>query len=636
MQSALDLVAQRSGCHRRAWIVRATSVTALVTLFAPLARAATYTWTNPGSDFYTNSANWDLAAVPGNADTAIMASGGTAIIDATMSNLLTSMWLGGLDGSAGNVTMTGGNLSMSNTAGTTAFLPGYGQNSSGTFTLNGGTLTVARPSTGNKFFQDSFQPGQTIGATGTVTVNNGTVNILGGLELGIDGAAIINVTGGTLMDNGWFTIGKGTSQGTGSGTVNLSGGTIYALKNPSTDSRIRLQFGAANVSIPGTLNVSAGTLYCPMIQFCANNTPGTATLNFSGGAIYVGEGGITSGNAAGGGSVRVITVSGGTFGTVFMDPNTSGQTGLSSVHVGGPGTNWTWTSANMPAVNLTTSPGSGTVTFAPDAGKTITLNNVWDGPGAMAITGPGTVVFGATNTYTGSTTVSGGTLQLNLNQPSTLISGTVVGSSAILSLAAAETGSPIGAATFNSGSTLAMNTGAQITDSTLTLPSGVALAFVANNTQNFPNNVAGAGNVVATMSGNGIEVVSGNLGHSGSTTVTSGIMDIAGTLNSSTGVLVTNTGTLAGGGTIGVPVVISSTNSATAAHLRMGSSPMNVPGTLTVNNNLTLGAGSEMDVKLGTATTTGSGVNDLLVVQGNLTINSNAFLNVLPMQQLSV
>jgi hypothetical protein len=55
-----------------------------------------------------------------------------------------------------------------------------------------------------------------------------------------------------------------------------------------------------------------------------------------------------------------------------------------------------------------------------------------------------------------------------------------------------------------------------------------------------------------------------------------------------------------------------------------------------VNNNLTLGAGTEMDVKLGTATTMGSGVNDLLVVQGNLTINSNAFLNVLPMQALSV
>src|SRR5258706_2911875 len=211
MNTPLNIVIQRGGCRTRAAIVGGMSVIALVTLFAPVARAATYTWTNPGSDYYTNSANWDQAAVPGSADTALMASGGTALIDSTMSNLLTSMLLGGLDGSAGSVTMTGGNLLITNTTGTTGFLPGYGQNSSGTFTLNGGTLTVARPSTGNKYFQDSFQPGQTIGSTGTVTVNNGTLNILCGLELGIDGAGIITLNGGTLMDNGWITIGIGTS-----------------------------------------------------------------------------------------------------------------------------------------------------------------------------------------------------------------------------------------------------------------------------------------------------------------------------------------------------------------------------------------------------------------------------------------
>ncbi|HSU55679.1 MAG TPA: autotransporter-associated beta strand repeat-containing protein, partial [Candidatus Dormibacteraeota bacterium] len=58
------------------------------------------------------------------------------------------------------------------------------------------------------------------------------------------------------------------------------------------------------------------------------------------------------------------------------------------------------------------------------------------------------------------------------------------------------------------------------------------------------------------------------------------------------------------------------------------------PDTLTVTN-LTLGAGSEFDVKLGSSTTVGSGANDLLVVRGNLTINPNAFVNVLPMQGLA-
>ncbi len=79
--------------------------------------------------------------------------------------------------------------------------------------------------------------------------------------------------------------------------------------------------------------------------------------------------------------------------------------------------------------------------------------------------------------------------------------------------------------------------------------------------------------------------------------------------------VVTNTGTLAGNGLIGAPITIASTNGPTAAHLRMGLSPLNIPDTLTVSN-LTLGAGSELDIKLGAATTVGSGVNDLLVVKG--------------------
>src|SRR5436309_12739916 len=101
MNTSPNIVAQRAGSRTRAATVGGISVIVLIMIFATVARAATYTWTNPGSDSYTNSANWDLNAVPGSADTALMASGGTALIDSTMSNLLTSMLLGGVDGSAG-------------------------------------------------------------------------------------------------------------------------------------------------------------------------------------------------------------------------------------------------------------------------------------------------------------------------------------------------------------------------------------------------------------------------------------------------------------------------------------------------------------------------------------------------------
>jgi autotransporter-associated beta strand protein len=310
--------------------------------------------------------------------------------------------------------------------------------------------------------------------------------------------------------------------------------------------------------------------------------------------------------------------------------NTNGQGGLSTVLA--DGTNWTWTSANMPTINLNTSPGPGNVTFAPETTRTITLNAPFAGAGGMTIAGPGTVVFGGTNTYTGATTVSsGGTLQLNVAEPASFFSGVVVNSGGTLAIASAQT-SAIGA--LNGGGTLQMNNNAQLPDATLPLPSGITLKFNANNLQLFTNNVSGAGNVVSTLSGNGIEVVTGNLGHTGTTIISNGIVVIGGSLNNSSAVIVTNTGTLAGNGLIGAPITVASPNGLTAAHFRIGISPLNVPDTLTVSN-LTLGAGSELDVKLGASTTVGGGVNDLLVVQGNLTINPNAFVNVLPMQGLT-
>src|SRR5229473_4203401 len=65
-------------------------------LAAQVACATTYTWTNTGTANYNVPANWDLNAVPGIADTAIMAAGGTALVDNTMTPLLTSLLMGGL------------------------------------------------------------------------------------------------------------------------------------------------------------------------------------------------------------------------------------------------------------------------------------------------------------------------------------------------------------------------------------------------------------------------------------------------------------------------------------------------------------------------------------------------------------
>jgi autotransporter-associated beta strand protein len=266
---------------------------------------------------------------------------------------------------------------------------------------------------------------------------------------------------------------------------------VYVLKNGgSGEAGLRILQLAANA----TANLSGGTLYCATISLGNAASAGTGTLNVSGGNIYVGNGGVVANaNAT---SIKVINISGGIFRTVNLGPNTTGQDGLASVLSGG--TNWTWSSANMPTINLSTSPGSGIVTFAPETTRTITLSAPWAGAGGMAIAGPGTVIFGASNSYSGATTVSGGTLQLNVGQGASVISGLVVNSGATLALNSAQTSAPLGAA-LNGGSTLVMNNSAQIVDATLSLLNGTKLQFNASNTQLFTNKVSGAGNVVSTM-----------------------------------------------------------------------------------------------------------------------------------------
>jgi autotransporter-associated beta strand protein len=548
-----------------------------------------YFW-QVGTDVFTDPNAWTPTGVPSTTnDFADVSNDGTVNFNAGTTNALGALTLGGAFG-AGNFVMNGGELDITNisTSGTYSglfFMPGNAGN--GTFTLNGGVVNVARPSNGNAYYQDGIKPANVVGSTGTIAVNNGTLNMWSGLELATAGNGSLNVSGGTVVANGWFTIGAGGNTAA-VGTFNLTGGTVYVLRNFGNSSGAS---GNAGVRITlnncsGTVNISGGTIYAQRISLGNQNNAGTSILNVSGGDIYLGDTGVVCGTANAS-QIKFINLSGGNFRSVLMDQNSTGQMGLSSVYTNGPGTNWTWTSANLPAVNLTNSPGLGVVSFIPSAGKTITLSAVFSGVGGLKFNGPGTNVIGAVMTYTGGTTLSQGTL--------------------------------------------AFGSGGYIPDNTLTIPSGAAVAFASGNAvQNYTNTLTGPGDVYVTGSAS----IYGSLAHSGKTIVTSGTLALASPINNTVGVTVTNTGTLAGIGPINVPVTVASTTTQ-GAHLRMGMSPLNIPGTLTINSNLTLGVGSELDVKLGTATTTGGGVNDLLVVNGNITIDPNAYLNIQPLQQLT-
>ena len=398
--------------------------------------AATYNWNQSVPAAYNLTNDWTPNGLPGPADTAAVGNSttpnGSVLYNSAGFNFgLNVLQLGQVAGGVGMFNLSAGVLGLTNNSGTALGI-GNVAGGVGYFTNNGGSLLVQRNGTGETYYRDTFQLGPIAGGTGFFTLNSGTVTCLGGIEIGSGGVGTITVNGGTLIDNGWFGLGRGGT-GNGWGTFNLTAGTVYLLRNPNTDggdNGISFCQGGTN----GTVNISGGTLYCYLFRM--HTGPGSGktdweTINISGGNIYIGSGGVFDGN--GGGTHNTsINLSGGTFHTVDLMYNAGGTLGTNSVAP--DGADWSWVST-LPAT-LTTSPGPGTVTFAPEDGHTITLNAVFSGAGNLTVDGPGTLAMGAAHTYAGKTIVNQGTLSFVgsgalLNSPSiTLAAGATLDGSA--------------------------------------------------------------------------------------------------------------------------------------------------------------------------------------------------------------
>ena len=189
----------------------------------------------------------------------------------------------------------------------------------------------------------------------------------------------------------------------------MTGGTLYVLRNSINENNNTRGFYLAQAGTTGIANFSGGTLYCSRIGFSTGSVVQNEQLNVSGGDLYIGADGISGAKAG----VSAVNISGGTFRTVDMvaqAPTFPGD--ISSVL--SDGANWTWSGQS---VNLTNTIGGlggvGYVTFAPEPGRTITLSSQWSGVGSFVVNGPGTVAIAVTNTYSGNTIVSQGTLAFN-------------------------------------------------------------------------------------------------------------------------------------------------------------------------------------------------------------------------------
>ncbi|CDX31025.1 Outer membrane autotransporter barrel domain [Mesorhizobium sp. SOD10] len=317
------------------------------------------------------------------------------------------------------------------------------------------------------------------------------------------------------------------------------------------------------------------------------------------------------------------------------------------------------TTANVNSTRaVTLNAGGGT--FKTDAATSLALTNTVSGAGALTKEGGGTLVLTGTNSYQGGTFIDGGTVQItadanlgNVTGKVTFDGGTLYqqGATSIVTNRAATL--QAGGGTFQVDSTVQWQgaidgagaltkTGAgalilgadnSYADGT-TIASGLlmlgtggttgsilgdvidngTLSFNRSDLYTFGGTISGSGGV--TQDGSGDTVLTADNTYGGTTLIAGGGgLYIYGNQSAATGPTNVNNGTLGGTGTIGGDVFVD-----VAGRLAPGDLG-STPGTLTINGNLELADGSNLDYSFGQAGVVGGAYNDLTVVHGDLTLD---------------
>ena len=306
---------------------------------------------------------------------------------------------------AGTITLTGSNTYSGATLVSAGTLQAGGANvfaPLSAYTVNGTLALQTYPNTIDSLYGSGLV---TTGAGGILTVSNGgnfggaitgsgAVTLAGGI-LNLYGTN--SYTGGTLVSAGTLALsGNGSLSSTGAMDV-ASGATfdISAITSASTQ--------VGDLTGPGTVNLGSNNL-----------TAGRATPSVTFGGTLIGSGSFTK---TGSGTLTLSGTNSYTGGTtlaqgvlsISQDNNLGGAAG--NITASGGTLQTTSSFSSNRGISIT---GSNTAFIDPDAGATLTLNGVISGPaGSLAMTGAGMLVLTGTNTYSGTTIISNGTLSIS-------------------------------------------------------------------------------------------------------------------------------------------------------------------------------------------------------------------------------
>jgi fibronectin-binding autotransporter adhesin len=535
---------------------------------------------------------------------------GTFLTDAGTSLILT----GALSG-AGNLVKDGaGTLALndtSNHSGTTSVL-------AGSLFVNGdqsAALGVTSVASGSALGGSGIIGGDVVvGAGGRLAPGNspGTLTINGGLAL--DAASILdfefgqaNVAGGLLNDlvnvGGDLTL---------DGTINVAvsaGGTfgpgIYRVFNyGGTLTNNGVSLGA----LPGGSQVSVQTAIAGQVNLV---NPAGLTLRFwDGAAGPKNNGAIDGGNgvwrlndgssnwADASGNVNAdytqdsFAVFSGAPGTVTLD-NAGGNILASGLQFASNGYTISGDILTLTGPQAIVQVGDSSVA---GAGYTAAIDAALGGSAALVKTDAGTLVLTGTNSYTGGTVISGGTLRISSDS----------------NLGDAAGSLSLGGGTLNTAADISTARAVGLTGS------GTFLTDAAT-TLTLAGTVSGAGSL--TQDGGGTLVLSGTGTHTGATNVGAGTLLVNGDYAGAPGATTVAAGASLGGtGTIGGNVSLVD-----GAILTPGSSGA---GTLTINGGLGLSSGSRLAFEFGQANTAGGTLNDLVNVGGDLVLDGTIDVTV--------
>ena len=340
---------------------------------------------------------------------------------------------------SGGINFTGdGSLSLANNNNS---YTGVTSISAGEFGGGIGGATIANNGTNSSFGRGNFAFNNAgfLDYNGPTASTNRTISLGTGVGLYGSGGIIIVDTSGTVLTLSGVISGGGDLQKYGPGTLQLSANNTYTGSTWVSEGTLRLgasdrisNSSSVNVYSPGTFALNNFNETIDLLSGDGNVSLGTGTLTVTGDNTIFGSD--FSGVISGSGSLTK-TGSG-----TFKLAGSNSYTGLTSITGGGTlsgntiannGTNSAFGRGNFALENSTleyTGPTASTNrTFAlngfgglievTNSAATLTLAGVLSGPGYFINNGPGTVQLNASNTYAGTTTVSGGgTLKLGGNE----------------------------------------------------------------------------------------------------------------------------------------------------------------------------------------------------------------------------